>query len=794
MAAVTPEREHLERRTDTLLEWPVLLRRLADCAITPMAKESCLALCGAGDAASAAEAYDGVREWMLLRERGKDFPLSAESDVRPALRAAIPGGLLDAEHCREIAVVLDQAHDVRRTVADCPDLRRLTARVAPLDELPVVRRALAEAIDPLGRLRESATPDLLRLRREVDRQRQIIIDRVGELVREPQYEPWLQDTFVTQREERYVLPVKVEHRGKVAGIVHDLSASGVTVFIEPEELVAANNDLKWAEMAVAQEIERIFRHLTDLVVAHRATIAANLDILTALDVIQAKGRLGVAYRGSIPAVSRTGAVAWRGLRHPLLALRGAAVVENDVTLDPAVRALVISGPNTGGKTVLLKAMGLAALMTRTGIPLPCDPESVSPVFPAVLMDAGDDQDLERDLSTFAAHIRVVSTLLAAAPEGSLILLDELATATDPEEGAALAQALVEALSARRMVTVVTTHYTALKTWAADPSGVGTRISAGMGYDVEQMTPTYRLSLGRPGASLGLDVAARLGLPASILDRAKSLVAPQAAALAGAIAALDRERQAVADSKVRLSAIEASARDAALRQDAAAAALERARDEFVQTKRTRLSAEIRRAKTDLDGILDAARKESEPRTIRALRPRIDAVAESSAPPSDEVSRGSQRDYDAGARVRVASLAADGVLLDATHGRKRVRVRVGDREVSVAASQLRPGADEATTAQTRPGPAPRPATGDPGPDTIDVIGARVEEALDRIDRALDRAAAAGVLHLRLLHGHGTGRLKTAIRAHLAASPYVASHRRGDEPEGGDAVTIVTLTTGP
>jgi DNA mismatch repair protein MutS2 len=790
METAPPTALELERRTETLIEWPALLNRLADYAITPMAKERCVALRGTSDASAAADAYEDAREWSALRDRGGDLPLTADCDPRSALRAAVTGGLLNADQCRDIAVVLDQARDVRRAVARHPDLRRLTTRAEALDDVPTVRRELAEAIDPQGRLRESATPALLRLRREVDRQRQAMIERVGELVREPQYEPWLQDTFVTQREDRYVLPVKIEHRAKVSGIVHDLSATGATVFIEPEELVAANNELKWAEMAVAQEIERIFRHLTDLIAAHRARIAADVDILTECDVIQAKGRLGAAYRGSIPAVSSTGAIAWRGLRHPLLALRGAPVVANDVLLEPTVRALVISGPNTGGKTVLLKAMGLAALMTRAGIPLPCDPESTSPVFPAVLMDAGDDQDLARDLSTFAAHIRVVCALLAAAPDRSLILLDELATATDPEEGAALAQALVEALMARGVLTVATTHYAALKTWAADERGAGARISAGMGYDVEAMAPTYRLSLGRPGASLGLDVAARLGLPASTLDRAKALVAPQAAALAGAIASLDRERQAVADLKARLSALEASARDAALRQDAAAAALERERDAFAQTKRTRLAAEVRRAKADLDAILDSARRESEPRKIRALTPRIDAVAASVEPPSAKPEPAPPREYEAGAAVRVASLGTDGVLLDATSGRRRVRVRVGDREVSVSPVQLRPGRAAAEVVETGSGYGGRTTAEEPGPETLDVIGARVDEALERIDRALDRAAAAGALRLRVLHGHGTGRLKAAIRAHLAASPYVASHRPGEDIEGGDAVTIVTL----
>lgn len=789
MVVPSADRLELERRTEKLLEWRVLLQRLAGFATTPMGKEYCLTLAGTDDPEAAADTHEDVREWLALRERSGDLPLAAGCDPRSALRGAVPGGLLAAEQCRDIALVLDQTRDIRRAVARHPDLRRLAARVEALDELPAVRRALAEAIDPQGRLRESATPELLHLRHEVDRLRRTIVNRVDDLLRSPQYEPWLQDTFITQREDRYVLPIKIEHRTKVSGIVHDLSASGATVFIEPEELVAANNELKWAEMAVAQEIERIFRHLTDLIAAHRRALETNVEVLTALDVIQAKGRLGLALRGSIPTISRDGAIAWRGLRHPLLALRGVRVVPNDVTLGPEARALVISGPNTGGKTVLLKAMGLAALMTRCGIPLPCDPESVSPVFPAVLMDAGDDQDLARDLSTFAAHVRVVSALLAHAPERSLILLDELATATDPDEGAALAQALVEALMARGVLTIVTTHYTALKAWAAEHVSDRTRVSGALGYDVEAMAPTHRLSLGQPGASLGLDVAARLGLPASILNRAKSLVTPQAAALARAVAALERERQTAVDLKTRLAALEAAARDAALRQDAAAAALEREREEFVRTKRARLAAEVRRAKTEMESILDAARRARDARTIRGLKSRLDAVLEPPEPMPPEAAE-PPRDFDAGVAVRVASLNARGVLLDATRGRKRVRVRVGDREVSVAPRELRPAAPE--QAASSPTPAGSATLREAGPETINLIGARVDDALSRIDRALDQAAAAGALRLRLLHGHGTGRLKSAIRAHLAQSPYVASHRPGDDVEGGDAVTIVTLAS--
>jgi DNA mismatch repair protein MutS2 len=791
MSPLNSRRSELERRTETLLDWPTFLARLADHAVTPIAKERCVALDGTSEPRAVEERYEELREWMALRDRAGDFAFAGGADPRAALRAAVPGGLLDAEQCREIAVVLDQVRDARRALGPNPDLARLAARAKALDELPDLGRELSDTIDAQGRLREAATPELRHLRREVDRLRQMIIDRVGELLRSPRYEPWLQDTFVTQRQDRYVLPIKIEHRAKVPGIIHELSASGATVFIEPEELVEANNDLKWAEMAVAQEIERIFRRLTDLITAHRGALETNVEILAALDVIQAKGRLGLAYRGVIPTISETRDLAWRGLRHPLLALRGITVVPNDVTLEPEARALVISGPNTGGKTVLLKAMGLAALMTRAGIPLPCDPDSVAPVFPAVLMDAGDDQDLARDLSTFAAHVRVVCALTDTAPEGSLILLDELATATDPEEGAALAQAMVEAFMAKNVLTVVTTHYTALKAWAAQEAGARDRVSAGMGYDVETMTPTFRLALGRPGASLGIEVAARLGLPTSILERARQLVSPQSAALGEAIAALERERRVAADLRERLTALETAARDAALRQDAAAAQLERDREAFASTKRERLAAEVRRAKTELDAILEQARRETDARKIRVLIPKIAAVA---APRDEEASEpdpGTPSDYPAGARVRVASLRADGVLLDATHGRKRVRVRVGEREVSVPTRDLRP-------AKTSPAPgAPlgagsRPGAPGPGPDSINVIGQRVDAAIELIDRALDQAAAAGATRLRVLHGHGTGRLKAAIRAHLADSRYVSSHRPGDDTEGGDAATIITLAT--
>ncbi len=793
-------RAELETRSRTLLEWPAVLARLASHATTPTGKERCLGLTDSDDRSTVEGWYAEVREWLALHDQAGDLPLAAGADPRPVLRAAVDGGVLEASQCREIALVLDQAREVRRALGRYPALGRLVERGRQLDDLPEVRRAIEDAVDPQGNLRESATPELWRLRREVDRLRLALVERVEGLLRSAAYEPWLQDTFVTQREDRYVLPIKIENRAKVSGIVHDLSASGATVFIEPEELVEANNGLKWAELALGQEIERIFRRLTELTARHRSVIETDLDVLTDLDVIQAKGRLGLAYRGSIPDVVTDGAIAWRGLRHPLLALRGVAVVPNDVVVAAGIQAVVISGPNTGGKTVLLKAMGLAALMTRSGIPLPCAPDSTAPLFPAIMMEVGDDQDLARDLSTFAGHIRVVAAMIETTPPGALVLIDELATATDPDEGAALAQAVLEQLTAKRALAVVTTHYTALKAWAAGglPAGEAAvdRLSAGMGYDADALVPTYRLALGRPGASLGLDVAARLGLPASVLERAKHLVTPQTAALERAIAALEAERQAAAETRARVSALEGAAREAALRQDAAAAALERERDGFTAARKTRIAAEVDRAKREIDRILETARREHDPKRLRVLRSQIDRAAIPAPADPDEAEADSPaQDLPAGERIRIPSLKTDGVLLDDTRGRRRVRVRVGDREISLAPSALRPGsASETTDRAGRENPTPGGGAVAPTPvaETIDLIGRRVEDALDRIDRTLDQAMAANTTRLRVLHGHGTGRLKVAIRAHLAASPYVASHRPGDDAEGGDAVTIVTLAT--
>jgi DNA mismatch repair protein MutS2 len=350
--------------------------------------------------------------------------------------------------------------------------------------------------------------------------------------------------------------------------------------------------------------------------------------------------------------------------------------------------------------------------------------------------------------------------------------------------------LLEALVAKGVVAVVTTHYAGLKAWAAESTTPGAppadRMSAAMGYDVDALAPTYRLTLGRPGLSLGLAVAARLGLPAAILERARALVTPQTAELERAIATLETDRRRVAEVGDRLRALETAMRDAVLRQDAAAAALEREREKVAGAAARTIAADVERAKRAIDHILEAARREQTPQRRRLLRKELETLVPAPHPEPDA----STHEFEDGARVRVRSLAADGVLLERTHGRRRVRVRVGDREVSVDRTQLAAPVDPDAPVRAAMSPeTPQPVSETP-PDTLHLLGLRVDEALMRVDRALDEAMAAGVARVRLLHGHGPGRLKAGIRSHLSSSPYVASHRPGEELEGGDAVTIVTL----
>ena len=632
--------------------------------------------------------------------------------------------------------------------------------------------------------------------------------RVATLLDAAHVKDHLQDRFSTQREDRYVIPVRIDARSKVRGIVHGTSQSGQTVFVEPEEIVDLNNRLKLAELEVAEEERRILAELSSLVAEALPRIQVNLEVLAQLDLIDASARLSHDLRAPPPELSAPGDGAGpldlRHARHPLMVLAGRTCVPNDILVQPG-QTLVVSGPNAGGKTVSLKTAGLAALMARTGLHIPAQEGSRVPFFSRVLSDVGDDQSLERNLSTFSAHILHLREFLDAAQPGVLVLLDEVAVGTDPEQGAALAQAVLEQLATRGATCVVTTHYDRLKALPArDPRFA----NASVGFDVEKLQPTYELHLGVPGASGAIVVARRLGLDAATCARASSLAGERQVGLEELLLHLQGERKKVAEVRAlvdreRQDAEKARA-DAEHKAERAQAQLEQARkgahDEAVET--------LRKARLELDRTRTVLRRAASgqvtPAEISGARKEIDAAAQkvreaAPAPPPPPGRPARLEELKPGREVYVARLGGRANVLQAPKGNK-VNVQAGPLKLTVAIDEVRieDGRQQAQpSARATRGhnafDADQPKAGGSVRGlypSLKLVGERVDAAIGLAEKFLDDALRSGQEGVLLIHGHGTGALRDRLRSHLRGFPGVGEVRPGSQDEGGDGVTVVTL----
>jgi DNA mismatch repair protein MutS2 len=588
------------------------------------------------------------------------------------------------------------------------------------------------------------------------------------------------------------------------GIVHDTSRTGETVYVEPMPLVAANNRLKVAELEIRAESRRILEELTARVAAAAPALRATAAALVELDVLAAAARLGVAYGGAAVPIVDEPLVDLRRARHPLLALRAAregfALVANDVELGGRVpaRLLVVSGPNAGGKTVLLKTVALSALLARAGLLVPAEPASRVGFFPAVLADIGDQQSVAGDLSTFSGHLANVAEILRASGGPALVLCDELMAGTNPEQGAALARATAEALAARPGLAVLTTHYDSLKALAdADPRFV----NAGMEYDLASLRPTFRLLLGTPGRSYALDIATRMQMPPELVERARALAGGASVGLEATIASLAAREAELAAEARGLAGVRAALTAAEESQREAAEALERRERELGRHSRDAVEAQVREARAALAAIVRDAQRAGTARAAAEARTALaDAAAEAlarlPAPPSAPAAE--PPPLTPGARVFVPSMGAEGVVARAADARGRVKVTVGSLTVELDGAALRKGA--AAAAARRAGGAAGPVRGG-GPDelsiviqtatnTLDLRGRRADEAVSAVETFLDRAALDGNSPVIIVHGHGTGALRKEVRAYLAGSPYVARWAPGEPRQGGDGVSIVEL----
>ncbi|MFO7180728.1 MAG: Smr/MutS family protein [Pseudomonadota bacterium] len=790
----------LEDEARQALEWPALLAALAGNTRSEPGRARLLALEPAATPEEARSRATRVRQVLELGERGVELPVIAFEDVGPALERIRLGAIASGSELRNLVPVLECAARLRDLVEEHGALHPELAAV--LDTERVLGRVLArltEAVDVDGSVHDAASPELARARA---RSREVQADlkrRLGELVR--RYADVLQGSYSTEREGRFVLPVRADAHYRVEGIVLGSSGSGNTLFVEPREITEIVNRLRLREAEVEREVTRVLAELTALVHEHLDAVRAAFESAVTADVLAALARFAVATRAHPLEVGDEARIEVYGARHPLLALAGGTVVPNDIVLRGG-QALVVSGPNAGGKTVTLKLLGLFAWMARAGIPVPAAPESTIGWFERVLADVGDEQSLARSLSTFSAHVQKLARVLEHSGPHVLVLLDEVAAGTDPEEGAVLAAAVLEALAKRGAAIAVTTHYERLKELATHSDLLE---NASVGFDFAAMEPTFRLTLGTPGASSALAVAARHGLPTAIVTRARELL-PTAALdreralreIATERARIDRESAALAEERARLEAYERAL-------DEREATIERTARARVQEETRRLVSEVRAARAELTAARDrlrAARLEAGElreigRAVNRVAARV-AIGGPLAPapaPQATVRALAPTDLAPGARVRLRSTGAIATVLEPPKGGE-VRLRVGGIRLTQPLTALEPA--PAGSRKTTPLPQTRAARSDSGTprlaeprrtsdNTLDLRGTRIEAAADRLDAFLDRLLGEGEPVGFVLHGHGTGALRDAVRAHLGASSFVEHVRAAEPDEGGDAFTV-------
>lgn len=787
----------VSERVLEMLDWGVLEAALAEETVSPGGRRLALARDWAGDNEIEGR-LDEVTEARTLLADGRNPFHGAPHEIVPQLAQAAKGKVLGGLELLRIGETLHAMRMTRTALRECrASAPRLAALGETIPDLSGLEETLLRAIDGGGRLRDEASPALAEARRETLRLTTKIQKKITAALSSPAFTPHLQDRFYTLRAERYVLPIKIESRGRIHGIVHDVSASGTTVFVEPEEIVALNNHLRYAERAEERENMRILTALAGRVGERILEIEASTEVMSRLDRIIAGARLAKRLLASRPQVVSRPLISLRLARHPLLALRAEPVVPNDIVLGETYDGLILSGPNAGGKTVALKLAGLAVLMVRAGLHIPAEEGSMVGLFSRLHADIGDDQSLADSLSTFSGQIAQMIRFLEASDEGALILLDEMIVGTDPTEGAVLAQAVLEALVARGARVMVTTHYPLLKELAAHDSRFE---NASMGYDPETHRLTYRIIPGVAGRSGALEIAANLGLEGAVLERARALLGSDRLEMEDRLRRLDALRLALEAERREAERARSQTEETRQKWVKKLREIEQARLRISQDVKAALDAEVAHAHEEIASVIRNLQRKGTAQEAGAARRRIigieDRLKDKIPAPLPPAVKTDWSRVPPGAALRLARLGTAAEFIEGPNAAGQIKVYVGGKRMLISSTDAQP-APEAAPVRMPSRPQPDPLTtarGDDAPrtskNTLDVRGLRVDEAEPKVVYFLDRLYGAGEPTAYLIHGHGTGALKSALRAYLSESPYVAAFRAADSHEGGDGVTIISL----
>jgi DNA mismatch repair protein MutS2 len=789
------------------LEYPAVLEMLAARCRFSLAAERARELGPSGDPATVRYLLRVTAEAADLQTHFPDIAIGGARDVRDHAERAAKGARLQPGDLLQVLDMVAAARALRRAFLRLPEadtrFAELTRFVDNLAELPDLETDIGRSIGPRGDVLDTASPALAQIRREVRVAQSRLMDRLQALVSGGKYAAALQDAIVTTRDGRYVVPVRAEARNAVPGVVHDTSASGQTVFVEPFDVVELNN--KWRERQIEEghEIDRVLDGLSQRVGARAEPIVRSVEATAAIDLAMAKARLAFDQRSTRPEVwdaegagndNPNGHASHRvrlvRARHPLL--DPASVVPIDLEIGAEFRVLVITGPNTGGKTVALKTVGLLTLMAQTGLFLPADEGSVVSVFPAVFADIGDEQSIAQSLSTFSAHMRTVVGMLGHVTADSLVLLDELGAGTDPQEGSALARALVTELLERGAMVIATTHYSEVKAFAYATSGVE---NASVEFDVKTLAPTYRLMVGVPGRSNALAIARRLGMPGRVLERASGLLDPDEVRADALLQDIRKRRDEAEQVLARAREAEQSAQQLrriavkelreAERQrgEARAEALAQAEAELAQVRETLKVLQRDRGTVALTREHVENRRQDAERAAETVRSFRRQRMFRPLPTQD------RKPIGPGDRVRIAALGQEAEVEAVADGMADLRLgTLKMRQPLEALERLgraRPAQQERTVFKPPP-PAPVGME-------LDLRGYRATEVEPMLERYLQDAYRSGMPFVRIIHGKGTGALRAVVREYLATNPVVGRHELAGQGEGGDGATVAYLREG-
>ncbi len=729
----------------------------------------------------------------LLREGSVSF--TARDDMKESVARLRKGSFLSAEELLGIALLLENVLRVRSYGKSADDDRdSLSDMFDALSPLSPLCKDIRSCILSADEISDDASSTLRGIRRKQRSVRDRIHSQLSKMVNDT-YRSYLQDAVITMRNGRYCIPVRSEYKGTVSGMIHDQSASSSTFFIEPAAIVSLNNDLRQLELEEADEIKRILAELSDKCREHTDEISSDIEIISELDLIFAKGSYALDTKATRPVFNTNGIIRLKGARHPLLPAKTAVPIS--LSLGDEYDLLVITGPNTGGKTVSLKTVGLLSLMGQAGLHIPAKDKSELTIFDDIFADIGDEQSIEQSLSTFSSHMKNIVEILSSADENSLCLFDELGAGTDPVEGAALAISILSTLHERKIRTVATTHYSELKIFALNTAGIE---NAGCEFDVESLKPTYRLLTGIPGKSNAFAISKKLGLPDHIIDKAKEQMTEKDSSFEDVISRLEKDRITLEENRIEIEKYKHDIEVLKKTYEHRSEKITESKERILNEAREEAKAILKDAKDLADSVIrDINKSGGDIRTLEKGRTALrSAIKENNTGlPLPPAAKGKHKasDFCVGCPVRIISMDITGTVHTKPDQKGNLSVRCGIMNINTNISDLEmiqetvPVKRSGRSGSKEAGKVPLKAR-DISPE-LNLIGLTVDEAIPKLDKYLDDAYLSHLQTVRIVHGKGTGALRSAVTKHLRKVKYVAAFREGAFGEGDSGVTVVEFS---